>query len=360
MVDRANTTSPYRAKQRLAVAGLMVVLGITGGVAVSVGGTGFPAVLALQKELLVRVREIVEVRPEPPPPFVDIALATRAFVAVPEPPEPPPPPRPPKIVQVEPPVAPAPPETPAAAEPAAEKPLVLSPALVPGLESGEGDRPAPVALPPPPAQPDPATPRAATTTAIPRSITDIFGWRPAAAPSLGPRRRAAAFRPRDVYGWNGIEWGSSSAILKKAFGRRLAAFESDATEYSRGFDVDHVARDVRFGTMSFDVLFQMSKDTKELRQVLVDSVDIPKHGDFAAVFARMEEIYGPAASYVNYLPRKAGVERPLSIYKKAIWKFPTTTIHLTVMAGPTYFRERKGWLYLRYFPTPKARSSEIP
>jgi hypothetical protein len=434
MVDRTSTTSPYRVKQRLAVAGLMIVLGGVGGIAATVGGGGFPAVDALRDDLLAWVGKLVEMPPDPPAPLVVINLAPRDLPVAAEPTEPPPPPSPPKIARVEPPPPPPPkvvrveappppkvvrveappppkvarveaptpppePESPGfarverlfapdpendgpvrpqavaaearetppantaskpppAAEPPRNKPLVLSPSAVPPTETGPSSRPTRMAAvsprPPTPPHADLIAPRAAALPVIPRRIASIFGApQPTTAVGLplGSAQGATAFRPNDVYGWNGIPWGSTNHVLEKAFGRQIAPFESGAKEYSERFDVDHVAPNARFGNMSFNIVFQMSKDTKQLRQVLVDGVGTPSHGDFEAVMASMVGIYGRPASLVDYGPRNAAVDRPLNIYKKAIWKFPTTTIQLTVMAGPIYFRERKGWLYLRYFPT---------
>ena len=405
-------TSPYRARQRLAVAGLMVVLGIAGGVAVALGGPWFQTARALQEDLFAWIRERVEVPYEPPAPLVEIALAQVEPMAAPEPARPPPPPpkmapppKPPlpKMARVESPVVAPEPEPPvAAAEP--EPPVAVPEpepptfarverlfASAPGddkpvpprsavAEAPETPHPIATPAPPPAVEPvpaappgkplvlspatmlqrppvssptDPATPRAAAVSVLPRRIASIFGSRQATATGLphGLQQGATANRPLDVSGWNGIQWGSSNGVLEKAFGRQIASFESDAAEYSEGFDVAYAAPNVGFGTMSFNILFQMAEDTKGLRQVLIDGVGVPKHGDFEAIFNRMVEIYGRPASFVDFAPRNINVDRPLNIYKKAVWKFPTTTIHFTVMTGPIYFRDRKGWIYLRYFPT---------
>jgi len=233
----------------------------------------------------------------------------------------------------------------------AGKPPALSPSLV---RPAESPPPAPArTIVATAAHPDPVAPQERPSLVIRRGVSSIFGSDRPTPLHYAARGGAGstAARPYDLSGWNGIHWGATDRFLKRTFGRQMSKYEADGGEFSEQFDVEHVIKGVGFGRMTFNILFQMSKDKKELRQILVDGIGAPQHGDFEAVYAHMVRIYGNPTSYVNHVPRTDGVERPLNIYKKAFWRFPTTSISFTVMAGPTYFAERPGWLYLRYFPT---------
>lgn len=169
-------------------------------------------------------------------------------------------------------------------------------------------------------------------------------------------RSPARLPRRNVVGWNNIRWGATEAQLKRLFGGALEKYDAQTFEAYRA---DYYLKGVRYFSMGFDVIFQVSKSNGRLAQVLIDGVGKPSRGDFAALYATMRRIYGEPTSRENYLTDSEayfGVDPAANIYKKAIWRFPTTTIQLTVLTGPAFFRATKGWLYLRYYPSRSGRS----
>ena len=161
---------------------------------------------------------------------------------------------------------------------------------------------------------------------------------------------------RNVIGWNNIRWGMTEAELKRRFGGILSKYDMERFE---AFRVDHYLKDIPYFSLEFDVIFQMSKSDGRLAQVLIDGVGKPHRGDFEAIYATMRRIYGEPSSRENYLTDTDvyfGIDPAANIYKKAMWRFPTTTIQLTVLTGPAFFLETKGWLYVRYYPSRPGRS----
>ena len=144
--------------------------------------------------------------------------------------------------------------------------------------------------------------------------------------------------------------------LKRRFGEFLSKYDRDAFE---AFRADLYLKDVRYFSLGFDVIFQMSKSNRRLAQVLIDRVGEPNPGDFEALYATMRRIYGEPTGRDNFLTDTDvyfGVDPTTNTYEKATWRFPTTTIQLTVLTGPAFFRATKGWLYLRYYPSRPGQS----
>ena len=196
------------------------------------------------------------------------------------------------------------------------------------------------------AQPGPRMPSSIFGSDLP-SLTELASAGTGAAPRLGRR---------NVIGWNNIRWGVAEEELKRRFGEFLSKYDRDAFE---AFRADLYLKDVRYFSLGFDVIFQMSKSNRRLAQVLIDRVGEPNPGDFEALYATMRRIYGEPTGRDNFLTDTDvyfGVDPTTNTYEKATWRFPTTTIQLTVLTGPAFFRATKGWLYLRYYPSRPGQS----
>ncbi len=238
--------------------------------------------------------------------------------------------------------------------PSGPPPLSLDPGSIPPPKPASDETlSAATPLPKPAKPPEPAAARP-----VPRMPSSIFGSHFLSLMEVASAGAGAAPRlaRRNVIGWNNIRWGVTEEELKRRFGGILSQYDMESFQ---AFRTDHYLKDVPYFSLGFDVIFQMSKSDGRLAQVLIDGVGKPKRGDFAAIFETMRRIYGEPASRENYLTDSEvyfGIDPVANIYKKATWRFPTTIIQLTVLAGPAFFRETKGWLYLRYYPSRPGRS----
>lgn len=202
----------------------------------------------------------------------------------------------------------------------------------------------------------PAKPAAARP--VPTMPSSIFGSNLPSLMELASAGGGAVPRlaRRDVIGWNNIRWGVTVEVLKRRFDGILSKYDEANFE---AFRADHYLKGVRYFSLGFDIIFQMSKSDGRLAQVLIDHVDEPHRGDFETIYATMRRIYGEPSSRENFLTDSDayfGIDPTANAYKKATWRFPTTTIQLTVLTGPDFFRATKGWLYLRYYPSRPGRS----
>ena len=138
------------------------------------------------------------------------------------------------------------------------------------------------------AQPGPRMPSSIFGSDLP-SLTELASAGTGAAPRLGRR---------NVIGWNNIRWGVAEEELKRRFGEFLSKYDRDAFE---AFRADLYLKDVRYFSLGFDVIFQMSKSNRRLAQVLIDRVGEPNPGDFEALYATMRRIYGVPTGRDNFL-----------------------------------------------------------
>ena len=135
----------------------------------------------------------------------------------------------------------------------------------------------------------------------------------------------AAARSADIAGWDATRWGMTSAELAHVLGTRLRPLGGRLV-YGTGF-ATHGVGDIGIGGIGFRAILQMSGDPPRLAQVILEpeSKTAPEL-HLRAVHDALRDALGPPSTACA-APRADG--GPLSI--EILWRFPTTTVHLTLL-----------------------------
>lgn len=135
----------------------------------------------------------------------------------------------------------------------------------------------------------------------------------------------AAARSADIAGWDATRWGMTSAELAHSLGTRLRPLGGRLV-YGTGF-ATHGVGDIGIGGIGFRAILQMSGNPPRLAQVLLEpeGKTAPER-HLRAVHDALRDALGPPSAACA-TPRADG--GPLSV--EILWRFPTTTVHLTLL-----------------------------
>ena len=148
-------------------------------------------------------------------------------------------------------------------------------------------------------------------------LAAIFVGAPASArPGAGPA---------DLTGWDATRWGMTEPELSLALGTRLRPLGGRLV-YGTGFATHGVA-EVRIGDVGFRTILQMWGNPPGLSQVLLepDGKGQPER-HLRALHDALRDMLGPPSTACA-TPRADG--GPLTV--EILWRFPTTTVHLTLL-----------------------------
>ena len=136
---------------------------------------------------------------------------------------------------------------------------------------------------------------------------------------------ATAAAPRDLAGWGEARWGMTGEALEERYGGALR--ELPARQVYGGAYADRMLPDVDIGGEPFTAFFQMTAATGRLQQVLLRwKRRQPSDRAFAAILAALRRRYGKE-DLVCRQPKPG----PGDLVVERIWRFPTTTVHFTLL-----------------------------
>lgn len=135
---------------------------------------------------------------------------------------------------------------------------------------------------------------------------------------------AARGEPADLPGWRGLRWDMTAAQID-------AALDPPPSHLPAPWDFGSAYADrALFGQevagLGFNVFLQMNRKTDRLQQVLLERRQPTPRKAFRALIDRLEQDYGKAT--VNCQLRNSEGQPMLT---ELIWRFPTTTVHATMM-----------------------------
>jgi len=136
----------------------------------------------------------------------------------------------------------------------------------------------------------------------------------------------AATKPRDVYGWDNIRWGMSSAEVKKMLSENIEKRKVRVDEKENMYS-ELQLRGVEFGNTKFRASLWMDMKSDKLVRIVFIPENEPSRYQWAEAFISTE----------NYLNKKYGnpdlekTSNDPGTSADRLWKFPSTEIELSYL-----------------------------